>query len=176
MKYERWNLNDKFPTISVISNLGEAGKVDVEMRAILNTYEINILNHSEKEIALLKEEHQITKDQAFTIPEEELAKRKDLRKEVIFTVDPADAKDLDDAISIKSLEDGTFEIGVHIADVSHFVTKDSHFDVEASKRSNSIYFPNKVYSMLPAVLSEELCSLNPGEDKLAFSVFIKVDA
>lgn len=109
------------------------------------------------------------------IPQSELDKRLDLRKERIFSIDPPTARDLDDALSCKELEDGTFEIGVHIADVSYFVVPDSAIDREAHNRATSVYLVQKVIPMLPRLLCEELCSLNAGVDRLAFSVFWIID-
>lgn len=111
----------------------------------------------------------------WSIPETELKKRRDLRNERIFSIDPITAKDLDDALHIKELEDGFFEVGVHIADVSYFLKKGSALDNEAKERGTSTYLVDSVIPMLPAVLCEELCSLNPGVDRLAFSVIWKLD-
>lgn len=108
------------------------------------------------------------------ISEKELASRLDLRNEIIFTIDGEYAKDLDDAISIKRLQGG-WELGVHIADVSHYVKMGTELDKEAFTRGTSVYFANKVIPMLPETLSNGACSLNPGEDKLTFSAIVKLD-
>jgi protein SSD1 len=100
-----------------------------------------------------------------------LETRRDLREERIFTIDPLNAHDLDDALSIKENEDGTFEVGVHIADVSHFVKVNSPLDRDARKRATSVYLVQRSVPMLPPTLSEEICSLLPGQERLAFSVF-----
>jgi protein SSD1 len=105
-----------------------------------------------------------------SIPEHELKTRKDLREERIFTIDPETAKDLDDALSVKVNEDGTYDIGVHIADVSFFVKPNTALDRDARKRATSVYLIQRCVPMLPPTLSEQLCSLVPGEDRLAFSV------
>lgn len=104
-----------------------------------------------------------------SIPERELEIRKDLRDIRAFTIDPATAKDLDDALSIKLNEDGTYEVGVHIADVSHFVKPNTALDRDARKRATSVYLVQRAVPMLPPSLSEQLCSLVPGHDRLAFS-------
>jgi ribonuclease R len=111
-----------------------------------------------------------------TIPDNEIAKRKDCRQLLTFTIDPVDAKDFDDALSIRTIPNGNFEIGVHIADVSHFVEEGSVLDEEAYVRATSVYLPDRVLPMLPERISNELCSLRPGEDKLSFSVIFQMDA
>ena len=103
-------------------------------------------------------------------------KREDLRNKVIFTIDGADSKDLDDAISIEKFGNGSWQLGVHIADVSHYVVQDSLLDVEAFKRGTSIYYADKVIPMLPKEISNGICSLNPNKDRLTFSVFMDFDA
>ena len=104
------------------------------------------------------------------IPEREVETRRDFRIERVFTIDPASAEDLDDALSIKDNGDGTFDVGVHIADVSFFVKPNTPLDRDARKRATSVYLVQRVVPMLPPTLSEELCSLVPGEDRLTFSV------
>jgi exoribonuclease R len=109
------------------------------------------------------------------IPESEIKKRLDLRKKRIFTIDPITAKDLDDALSIEKITGTIYEIGVHIADVSYFVQQGSDLDKEALKRSTSTYFVHKVFPMLPRLLCERLCSLNPNVDRLTYSIFYRLD-
>lgn len=106
----------------------------------------------------------------FSIPAREFEVRQDLRETRIFTIDPLTAKDLDDALHITRKDNGTFEVGVHIADVSHFVKPNTALDREARKRATTVYLVQRAYPMLPPALSENVCSLAPGEDKLAFSV------
>jgi VacB/RNase II family 3'-5' exoribonuclease len=110
------------------------------------------------------------------IPPEELSSRRDLRSLCICTIDPITAKDIDDALHCIPLDDGTFEVGVHIADVSYFVKPGTLLDMEARRRCTTVYLVNKVLPMLPALLSEELCSLNPGVDRLAFSCIWKMNS
>lgn len=105
---------------------------------------------------------------------EETKKRKDYRDILTFTIDPVDAKDFDDAISIRNLDNGNYEIGVHIADVSHYVTPDSILDKAAYERATSVYLPDRVNPMLPEKISNELCSLRPNEDKYCFSVIYQI--
>ena len=109
------------------------------------------------------------------ISEEDKKGRLDLTKETIFTIDGADARDLDDAVSIKKLDDGTFELGVHIADVGNYVTLGSPLDQDAFERGTSVYFPDNVIPMLPKKLSNGICSLNPNVERLALSVIMKID-
>ena len=107
--------------------------------------------------------------------EKRLTGRKDFRNTVTFTIDPADAKDFDDAISFKILENGNYEIGVHIADVSHYVTPNSELDKEAYARATSVYLVDRVIPMLPERLSNGVCSLRPNEDKLCFAAVFELD-
>lgn len=109
------------------------------------------------------------------IPERELETRKDLRGESIFSIDPETAKDVDDALSIKANEDGTFDVGVHIADVSFFVKPNTPLDRDARKKATSVYLVQRAVPMLPPTLSEQLCSLLPGQDRLAFTVVFTMD-
>ncbi|CAG5131109.1 unnamed protein product, partial [Candidula unifasciata] len=111
----------------------------------------------------------------WSIPEHEFSYRKDLRSFCIFTIDPATARDLDDAVSIEDLGNGRYQVGVHIADVSYFVKEDTELDSVASRRATSVYLVQKVIPMLPRLLCEELCSLNPDHDRLTFSVMWTID-
>ena len=110
-----------------------------------------------------------------SIPDEEIRRRRDFRKILTITIDPADAKDFDDALSLKKLENGNWEVGVHIADVSHYVTPGSPIDREAEARATSVYLVDRVIPMLPEALSNEACSLNPHEDKLCFSAVFEMN-
>lgn len=149
----------------VIRNLGTETSIDVEMQSIL----------VEKGFPLEWSEGLLTA--AKKIPEEIMLQpyRKDYRQKVTFTIDPLDAKDFDDALSVHKNEDGSWEIGVHIADVSHYVEEHSALDKEALKRGNSVYLVDRVLPMLPEKLSNHLCSLRPHEDKYTFSVVFTID-
>ena len=109
------------------------------------------------------------------IDSKEVAKRRDMRNILTMTIDPADAKDFDDALSIQNLEDGWYEVGVHIADVGYYIKTDSAIDKEAYLRATSVYLPDRVLPMLPERLSNELCSLRPNEDKYTFSAIFKIN-
>ncbi|XP_061550801.1 DIS3-like exonuclease 2 isoform X1 [Phycodurus eques] len=148
--------------------LGQAGEIEPETEGILLEYDVDFSEFSDEVLDCLP------KNVPWNIPPEEMAKRKDLRKECIFTIDPATARDLDDALSCKRLPDGNYEVGVHIADVSYFVQAGSALDKIASQRATSVYLVQKVIPMLPRLLCEELCSLNPLTDRLTFSAIWKV--
>jgi len=104
-----------------------------------------------------------------SIPEREYDVRRDLREERIFTIDPSDAKDMDDALSVKLNDDGTYDVGIHVADVSYFVKPNTALDRDARKRATTVYLVQRAVPMLPPILSEEVCSLVPGVERLAFS-------
>jgi protein SSD1 len=106
----------------------------------------------------------------FSIPEREFEIRKDMRDHRVFSIDPASARDIDDALSVTRNDDGTYDVGVHIADVSYFVKPNTALDRDARKRSTSVYLVQRAVPMLPPALSEQLCSLLAGEERLAFSV------
>jgi ribonuclease R len=109
------------------------------------------------------------------ISKKDIAKRMDIRDVLTFTIDPVDAKDFDDALSVKYLEEGNVEIGVHIADVSHYVLPGTELEKEAYRRATSVYLVDRTVPMLPEKLSNNLCSLRPNEDKLAFSAIFEMD-
>ncbi len=152
----------------VLEVLGKAGESTVEVSAIARskgideTFDKALLDHA----ASIRE----------AVTEEDLEGRLDIRDKVVFTIDPVDAKDFDDALSVEALDDGLYSIGVHIADVSHYVKENSPLDREALKRATSVYLVDRVIPMLPARLSEQICSLNPGVDRMAYSVFFTMTA
>ncbi len=152
---------DKSPEAEIITILGKSGENETELNAIIN--EFNLPTHFSEEI-----ENYVNRIPE-NIPEKEIKKRKDLRNILTLTIDPIDAKDFDDAISYQILDNGNFEIGVHIADVTHYVQEDSILDKEAYLRGTSVYLVDRVIPMLPEKLSNGLCSLRPNEDKLTFS-------
>jgi ribonuclease R len=150
----------------ILEVLGKSGELSAEIRSVIHEYHLPTSFSAD----VLNETNAIPAG----IPQSEISRRIDLRTLLCFTIDPEDAKDFDDAVSLESLPDGQFRLGVHIADVSHYVQAGSALDKEALKRGTSVYFPAGVIPMLPEILSNGLCSLRPNEDRLAFSVFINI--
>lgn len=168
VKVKDWPENQKNPVGEVVEVLGRPGNNDTEMNAIMAEYELpvkfppNVLKAAEK-IPL-------------EIPEEEIRKRRDCREVTTFTIDPKDAKDFDDALSVRKLKEGVYEVGVHIADVSYYVRENTVLDKEAYDRATSVYLVDRTIPMLPERLSNGVCSLRPDEDKLCFSAIFKMNA
>lgn len=162
-----WAPPSKNPYGKVIEVLGEPGDNEVEMHAILAQYGLPARFDKKVENAAEKIPSEIT--------QEEIAKREDFREVLTFTIDPDDAKDLDDALSYKKLGENLWEIGVHIADVTHYVRPGSIIEKEAINRATSIYLVDRTIPMLPEKLSNQLCSLNPNTDKLCYSVIFNIN-
>ncbi|XP_066883276.1 DIS3-like exonuclease 2 isoform X2 [Kogia breviceps] len=160
--YQRSRYRDQQRQLA--KSLGQAGEIEPETEGILTEYGVDFSDFSSEVLECLPQ------GLPWTIPPEEFSKRRDLRKDCVFTIDPSTARDLDDALSCKPVADGNFEVGVHIADVSYFVPEGSSLDKVAAERATSVYLVQKVVPMLPRLLCEELCSLNPMTDKLTFSV------
>jgi ribonuclease R len=162
-----WPKDAKNPVGEIIEILGKTGSNDAEMKSILleNGFKLNFPK------PVLKETEKISLE----ISEHEIASREDFRKKLTFTIDPVDAKDFDDAISFVDLGDDTYEIGIHIADVSHYAHVGSALDTEAAHRATSVYLVDRVLPMFPEKLSNEVCSLRPKEDKLCFSVIFTIN-
>ena len=156
-----WQPGSKSPVGELVERLGMAGNNDTEMHAILAEYELPYRFDPEIEQAAEAIDGSITA--------KEIAARRDFRQVTTFTVDPADAKDFDDALSVRRVRDGIWEIGVHIADVTHYVRPQSTIDDEAVERGTSVYLVDRTVPMLPERLSNELCSLRPHETSLCFS-------
>lgn len=156
-----WAEGERLPEGELVERLGRAGENDTEMHAILAEFDLPY--HFEKEVTAAAERI------AGEITAEEVAKRRDMRDVVTFTIDPADAKDFDDALSLRRIKEGVWEVGVHIADVTHYVTPGSVVDDEAVERATSVYLVDRTVPMLPERLCNDLCSLRPNEDKLSFS-------
>ena len=165
-----WTDPKQNPQVEVVRILGQKGENNVEMEAIVleSGFETGFPAEVEKEAASYEK-------QGPGITADEIAQRRDMRDILTFTIDPFDAKDFDDAISFKKLGGGLYEIGVHIADVSHYVREGTAIDTEALKRATSIYLVDRTIPMLPEVLSNGICSLMPDVDRLAFSAIFKMN-
>lgn len=167
VRITEWPDNAKNPFGEVIDILGKAGENTTEMHAILAEYGLPYTYPQSVEAAAEKLQPEITK--------EDLAEREDYRDVVTFTIDPKDAKDFDDALSIRAIKPGLWEVGVHIADVSHYVKEGSIIDKEAAKRATSVYLVDRTIPMLPERLCNFICSLRPDEEKLAYSVIFSMN-
>lgn len=168
VKITDWPARDKNPSGEVLKVLGKAGDNNTEIHAIMAEFELPYM-FSEN---IIKAAESISD----TISKEEIKKRRDFRNITTFTIDPVDAKDFDDAISIKQIKDNLWEIGVHIADVTHYVTENSVLEQEAQQRATSVYLVDRVVPMLPERLSNFICSLRPNEEKLCFSAVFEIDS
>ena len=166
-KMGRWEPGRKSPQGEVLKVLGDAGLHNTEIHAILAEYGLP----SDFPEAVNKEADRIPTE----ISREEISRRRDFRKITTFTIDPVDAKDFDDAISVRKLQNGRWEIGVHIADVTHYVRENTALDKEGYHRATSVYLVDRVVPMLPENISNVLCSLRPNEDKLCFSAVFEMD-
>jgi ribonuclease R len=163
----KWENANRKPEGEVVSVFTPEQENDLAMKSIVAEAGFN-LEFTEETLSFAR-------SLSDKITEQEIAKRKDYRKVLTFTIDPVDAKDFDDAISFQKLENGNIEIGVHIADVSHYVQPDTAIDKEAYERATSVYLPDRVYPMLPERISNELCSLRPHEEKLTFSATFEIN-
>ncbi|KAL0432194.1 UNVERIFIED_CONTAM: DIS3-like exonuclease 2 [Sesamum latifolium] len=164
-----WAEECYIPDACVIQIFGRGSDVEAQLAAILFENAIDASEFSPEVLSCLP-------PIPWEIPQEELQSRRDLRNLCIFTIDPASASDLDDALSVERLSDGVFRVGVHIADVSFFVLPDTALDIDAQIRSTSVYLLQRKLPMLPSMLSDNLASLNPGEDRLAFSIFWDINS
>lgn len=167
VKIIEWPEGSKNPIGKVVEVLGKSGENETEMHAILAEFGLPYTYPKAVEDA--------AKQIDATITAADYAEREDFRDRVTFTIDPRDAKDFDDALSFKKLKDGLYEIGVHIADVSHYVTEGSLIDKEAVKRATSVYLVDRTIPMLPERLCNFICSLRPDEEKLAYSVIFEMN-
>lgn len=166
VRITEWPDDSKNPKGEVVDILGKAGENNAEIHAILAEFGLPYHYPENVDKAALKIGAGITP--------EEVAKRIDMRDVTTFTIDPKDAKDFDDALSLRTLPNGNYEVGVHIADVTHYVKPDSILDREAEKRATSVYLVDRVVPMLPEHLSNGICSLRPDEEKLTFSCIFEM--
>jgi len=162
-----WNPDSKNPIAEIIDVLGEPGLHETEMHAILAEFQLPY-NFPEE---VVKDAESIPAE----ITEKDISTRHDFRSVPTFTIDPADARDFDDALSLKQLDNGNWEVGVHIADVTYYVKPESITEDEAKQRATSVYLVDRVVPMLPERLSNHICSLNPGEDKLTYSAVFELN-
>ncbi|VDI40701.1 DIS3-like exonuclease 2 [Mytilus galloprovincialis] len=160
-----WKEDSMYSHGELMRSLGEAGEIEPETEGILIENDVDYSEFTEEMLSTLPV-HSLP----WQIPEGEITGRRDFRQQCVFTIDPATARDLDDALSCEKLDDGTYNVGVHIADVSYFLKEDTSLDKRARFRATSVYLVQKVIPMLPRILCEELCSLNPNQDRLTFSV------
>ena len=161
-----WESPTLNPEGHITEVLGKSGEVGAEMTAVAREFQLPLHFPREGLGELESIPH--------TIPKEEVRRRLDLRDLLCVTIDPEDAKDFDDAVSLEPLPDGNFRLGVHIADVSHYVREGTALDKEAVKRGTSVYLADEVIPMLPEKLSNDICSLRPGEDRLTYSALMEV--
>lgn len=171
VKLKSWKHPHLDPIGEIVETLGKAGDHETEMQAIIRSGGFS--ENFAPEIAEAAQSLHTNQEKIFTDAEKD-EKRHDMRSVTTFTIDPADAKDFDDALSFEKLENGNFSIGIHIADVSHYVEDGGVIDMEARDRGTSIYLVDRVIPMLPEVLSNDLCSLRPDEDRLAFSAVFEI--
>lgn len=166
-KFTDWPDNSNNPFGKVVEVLGMPGDHNTEIHSILLEYGLPYKFPEKVEVEASK--------LSFEITASEVKKRRDMRKETTFTIDPKDAKDFDDALSFKVLKNGNFEIGIHIADVSHYVQENTILEAETYNRATSVYLVDRVIPMLPEVLSNGVCSLRPNEEKLTFSAVFEMN-
>lgn len=162
-----WNPKSKNPVAEIINVLGDPGLHETEIHAILAEFELPY--------SFTEEVEEDAEKISGIITEADIRERRDLRSVPTFTIDPADARDFDDALSVNRLENGNWEVGVHIADVTHYVKPRSLIEEEAMQRATSVYLVDRVVPMLPERLSNNICSLNPSEDKLTYSAVFELN-
>lgn len=166
-KVVEWTSKSKNPVAEIIKVLGEPGLHETEIHAILAEFELPYEFSAELE----KDAEKIPAE----ITDKEIHRRRDFRNAPTFTIDPVDARDFDDALSLRHLDNGMLEVGIHIADVTHYVSPGSLLEKEAKQRATSVYLVDRVVPMLPERLSNHICSLNPNEDKLTFSAVFEMN-
>lgn len=166
-RLKSWEDVRSYPEAEIVASLGKAGSNEASVLSILaeKQFQAAFPDEVEKDAAKFKDQ----------IPEKEIARRRDIRSEVVLTIDPFDAKDFDDALSIKPLKNGNMLLGVHIADVTYYLEQGSALDLEGYRRGTSVYLVDRVIPMLPEHLSNGLCSLRPHEDKLTYSCFMEIN-
>ncbi|CAN6583898.1 unnamed protein product [Malus baccata var. baccata] len=167
-RIDEWDEESSAPQAVILNAFGRASEVQPQIEAILFQNSINSSDFSHESLSCLPH-------LTWEVPQEEIKSRKDLRNLCILTIDPSTATDLDDALSVEKLSNGIFRVGIHIADVSYFVLPNTPLDEEAQSRSTSVYMSQRKLPMLPPLLSENIGSLNPGVERLAFSIFLDIN-
>ncbi|CDW74058.1 exosome complex exonuclease rrp44 [Stylonychia lemnae] len=171
VRYNKWSMYAPFPQGQFVKLIGEEGKIATESAMILHEFNVDTRPFSNKVLQCLP------KDGAnWKIPQEEINKRLDIRHLVVCSVDPIGCKDIDDALHCRVLPNGNYEVGVHIADVTHFVRPGSEIDKEAARRCTTVYMVERRTDMLPGLLTENLCSIRGGVERLVFSVIWEIDS
>jgi ribonuclease R len=168
---KEWLYQDLSPEGKIVEVLGRAGEVETEFKSLIKKYGLSKTFPKKIRDELKK----LSEEGTFEVTEKEISKRLDLRDKVLFTIDPADAKDFDDAVSLELNMNGNYLLGVHIADVSYYVRANTGLDDEALRRGTSVYLMNDVVPMLPEKLSNDICSLKEGVDRFTFSVFMEIN-
>lgn len=171
VEISKWTQPNLDPQATIVETIGHAGDHETEMQAIIRSGGFS--KAFPESVQQAAQELYENKEQIFTEAIND-PKRRDLRDVATMTIDPADAKDFDDALSVKTLENGNVQVGIHIADVSHYVREGGPIDQEAVERGTSVYLVDRVIPMLPEILSNDLCSLRPNEDRLAFSAVFEL--
>lgn len=170
VRLRKWSEHERMPMVDIIDIIGQ-GAIDNDIalmtKVIVDEHRIVSEDFSAQAEACLPK---VQPREHWKIPAEEMKKRKDFREKLVFSIDPPTARDLDDALSVEVMPEGTLRVGVHIADVSHFVLPDTALDEEACQRGTTTYLVHTIFPMLPRLLCENLCSLNPGVERLSFSV------
>lgn len=175
-KYLGWNVNERYPKITLLEPLGKAGVILTECDSLMKQFDIPAEKYHKNFTEDLLRTYKVDEFNNFIITEEMSERRTDLTDKLIFTVGMSYDKDLDDALSIEDVGKGVYKVGVHISDVSFFVKQNTDLDKEAQRRANSYFLPHTIYSMLPQILTENFCKLEAGKDKLAFSIFFKLNS
>mmetsp|Transcript_2299 Transcript_2299/g.3467 ORF Transcript_2299/g.3467 Transcript_2299/m.3467 type:complete len:200 (-) Transcript_2299:657-1256(-) len=171
VRFQSWRSNSPFPQGHFVKIIGEEGKIATETNMILHEYNVDMRPFSQKVLDCLPKE-----GRNWLITKEEEKKRMDLRHLDVCSVDPPGCKDIDDALHCIDLPNGNYQVGVHIADVTHFVRAGTEIDKEAARRCTTVYMVDRRTDMLPQLLTESLCSLVSDVDRCAFSVLFEIDA
>lgn len=175
-KYKEWDTNERFPQITLLEPLGKVGMVSTECDSLLKQFDIPAEQYHKKFTDDILKEFKVDAKGELEMTEAITEGRTDLTSKLIFTINSSFDDDREEALSIEDLGKGVYKVGVHISDVSYFVKQNSDLDNEAKRRANSYVLPHTVYSMLPDILCKNFCKLEPGKERLAFSIFFKLSS